>query len=97
MQVGSVGVTDGDDELPGEDVHLTELDGLGFGDVARRSQHQEQRVAVAFELGALVCLYGVLDGELVQLELARDVGELVLVGVDTGRSMRCRRRCGTRS
>ncbi len=30
------------------------------------------------ELGALMRVYGVLDGELVQPELARDVGELLV-------------------
>ena len=62
----------------GEDVHLAELDGLGLVDVAGRAQDAEQRVAVALELGALVGVDRVLDGELVEVELARDLGELLV-------------------
>ena len=61
----------------GEDVHLAELDGLRLVDVAGRAQHAEQRVAVALELGPLMCVDRVLDRELVQGELARDLGELL--------------------
>ena len=80
VQVGRLGVADGDDELrAGEDVHLAELDRLGLVDVAGGSKDEEQRVAVTLELGPLVRLHGVLDRELVQLELARDVGEFLRV------------------
>jgi hypothetical protein len=62
----------------GEDMHLTELDRLRLIDVAGRVQDAEQRLAVILELGALVRPYGVLDGKLVQRELARDLGELLV-------------------
>ena len=78
-QIGRLAVADRDHELwAGEDVHLAELDGLRLIDVAGRVQNAEQRLAVVLELGALVRVYGVLDGELVQPELARDVGELLV-------------------
>ena len=71
-------MADGDHELrAGEDVHLAELDGLGLVDVAGRAQDAEQGVAVALELGPLVRVDRVLDRELVQRELARDLGELL--------------------
>jgi hypothetical protein len=71
-------VAHGDHEvLAGEDVDLAELHRLGLVDVAGRAQDAEHGVAVAFELGALVGVDGVLDGQLVQVELARDLGELL--------------------
>ena len=74
-QIGRLAVADRDHELwAGEDVHLTELDGLRLVDVAGRMQDAKQRLAVVLELGALVRADGILDGELVQRELARDVG-----------------------
>jgi hypothetical protein len=53
-------------------VDLADLDDLDRVDVARRAQHHEQHVAVAFYLGPLVCADRVLDGEAVQRELLRD-------------------------
>jgi hypothetical protein len=50
-------------------------------DVAGRLQHREHGVVVDLELGALVGLDGVLDGELVEVELAPDRVELGLVGL----------------
>ena len=58
---------------------LAELDLLGLVEVARRAQDDEQGVAVALELRPLVGDDGVLDGELVQLELRGERGDLVLV------------------
>ena len=63
-----------------EDVHLAELDRLRLVEVPGRAQDAEQRVAVALELRALMGVDRVLDGELVQVELARDRGELLRVG-----------------
>ena len=58
----------GDDEVrPDEEVHLAELDLLGLVEVARRPQHDEERLPVALELGPLVG-DRVLDGELVEVE-----------------------------
>ncbi len=62
-----------------EQMHLPELDLVRVGAVPGRSEHQEERVAVPLELGALVALPGVLDGVLVQVELTRDGGELGIV------------------
>ena len=87
-------MADRDHELrPGEDVHLAELDRLGLVDVARGAQDEEQRVAVALELGPLVGDDRVLDRQLVQVELARDGRELLArraVEPDPGDA---RRRC----
>ena len=55
---------------PDEDQDLAELDGLLRVEVARGLQDDEERVVVRLELGPLVGLDGVLDGELVELELA---------------------------
>ena len=48
---------------------------------ASGAQNEKQCVAVVFELGAVVDIQGVRDGELGQVELARDGGELLLGGV----------------
>lgn len=70
-------MADGDDEVgAGEDVQLAELDALVGLDVAGRAQHGEQHVAVALELGPLVCGDGVLDREVVDPELSRDRAHL---------------------
>ena len=72
---------DRDDEVRAdEEVDLAELDLLDGVDVARGPQHDEQGVAVALELRALVGDDRVLDGQLVQLELVGQRGQLVLVG-----------------
>ena len=77
MKIGGLAVADGDHEVrPGKDVYFSELDRLGLVDITSRAQDAEQRGAVPLELGALVCVHGVLDGELVKVELAGDVGEL---------------------
>ena len=84
----------GDDEVrPDEHVHLAELDPLALVDVARRSEHDEQDVAVALQLGPLVGRDGVLDRERVQLELAcdrRDLGVVGPVEADPGHAARAR-------
>ena len=54
---------------PDEDVDLAELDLLDVVEVGGRAKDDEQRVAVALELGPLVGDDGVLDGDLVQAEL----------------------------
>jgi hypothetical protein len=59
-----------DDEVRADEhVQLAELDLLDLVEVAGGVQHQEQGVVVALELGALVGNDGVLDDELVELEL----------------------------
>ena len=78
-QLWRVAVAHGDDELRAdEDRDLPEHDRLRLVDVAGRPQDEEQAVAVALELRALVRLDCVLDSELVEVELARDRGELLL-------------------
>jgi hypothetical protein len=71
-----------DDEVPaGEAHHLTGFDDLAgrreFGvlDVVDRLEDGEQRVVVPFQLGPLVCVDGVLDGQRVQPELRGDTSE----------------------
>ena len=82
-----IAVADRDHEVgPDEDHDLAGLhdlaghrDGLVL-DVGDGLEHQEQRVVVALELGPLMGVHSVLDGQLVQAE---DVGHglhLVFVG-----------------
>jgi hypothetical protein len=74
----AVAVAHGDDERRVDEQHdLPAADDLLVVDVAHRLQHDEQRLAVDLELGALVRLYGVLDGKLVEVELAADRVELL--------------------
>ena len=60
-----------------EGLDLPELDVLQLLDVAGGLQHHEEAVVVLLELGALVGLEGVLDGELVEVERLADGGELL--------------------
>ena len=56
-----------------EDHHLADLDELVAVDIARGLEHDEERVAsVDLELGPLVGVDGVLDGQRVQLEVPAD-------------------------
>ena len=64
-----------------EHVDLAGLDRVLLVDVPERLEHEEQRVAVVLELGPLVGVAGVLDGQRVQVEGARDQLELVGAGV----------------
>src|SRR4029450_10658092 len=69
-QVRRLAVPDGEDEVrAGEDVQLAEVDFLDIVEVAGGTQHHEQGVAVAFQLGALMGDDRVLARQLVQLEL----------------------------
>ena len=78
-QVGRPAVADGEHEVRAdEDVDLAELDLLDVVEVGGGAQHDEQRVAVALELGPLVGDDRVLDRELVQAELLGDRQELRL-------------------
>jgi hypothetical protein len=75
-------VADRDHELGADEQHdLAELDGVGLADVAGRLEDHEQGVVVDLELGPLVGVDGVLDGELVEVELAPHRVELGLVGL----------------
>ena len=68
----------GDDEVRAdEEEDLAERHGLLAVDVARRLDHDEQRVVVDLELRALVRLERVLDGELVELERGPHLRELL--------------------
>ena len=78
-QLRRIAVAHGDDELRAdEDRDLAEHDRLRLVHVAGRPQDDEERVPVALELRALMRLDGVLDRELVQVELARHRRELLL-------------------
>ena len=79
-EIGGFAVADRQDEVGAdEDVHLAELDRLGLVEVARRAQHDEQRVVVSLELRALVGDDRVFDGERVQLELRSERGDFAFV------------------
>ena len=71
VQRAALAVADGDHEALAEEDHdLADLDELVAVDVARGLEHDEERVAaVDLELGALVGVDGVLDGQRVQLEV----------------------------
>jgi hypothetical protein len=56
-----------------EQMGLTERDPAL--DELRRSRHDEQAISILFDLGPLVGLAGVLDGEIVQVELLLHVAE----------------------
>ena len=73
-------VADGNDVVRAyEDVGLAELDVRRRSVPLRRSEHDEQRPFVDFELRPLVCVVGILDGEIVQVELTLDLAEKRLV------------------
>ncbi len=72
-QVGGFSVANGYDEVfAGEDVQFPELDIFGGIDVTGGAKDGEERRAVALDLGALMGRHRVLDGQLVQVELACD-------------------------
>ena len=89
-QRAGLAVADDDDEaVTDEHVDLAHLDLLGLVDVAGGLEHDEHRLVVDLELGTLVGVQRVLDGELVELELAPDgvelfVGRLVETEPDEG-------------
>jgi hypothetical protein len=68
-----------DEPRTGEDVDLTELDLFGLVEVPGGTQDDEQRVVVAFDLGSLVGMDRVLDGEWMELELRRQRLDLSLL------------------
>ena len=71
-------VPHGDHEIrPDEEEDLAERHGLLAIDVTRRLDHDEQGVVVHLELGPLVSLERVLDGELVELERGFHLRELL--------------------
>ena len=77
-EVDALAVAHRDDEVPADEhVDLAGLDRVLLVDVPERLEHEEERVVVALELGTLVGVAGVLDGERVQAERARDEVELV--------------------
>ncbi len=79
VQLGALAVPDADDEVAAdEQVDLAGLDGVVLVDVPEGLEDQEQPVVVALELGTLVGLERVLDGERVQREHLGDPVELVL-------------------
>jgi len=78
-EIRRLAVPHGDGEVGSEEqVQLAELDLLQLVDVARGLEDDEQRVAVPLELRPLVGLDGVLDGQLMQVELMGHRGELLL-------------------
>ena len=84
-----------------DDVALAEEEmGLAEGDAAvdqlRGARDDEQRVAILLELGALVGVLGVLDGEVVQVELRAARGAAARRSAPGGRSRRHGLPCATR-
>ena len=76
-ETAALAVADRDQEVgTDEDHHLADVDELLRPEVADGLDDEEQRVAVDLELRPLVGADGVLDGELVELELAPDGVEL---------------------
>ena len=96
VQLGALPVPDADHEVPAdEEVDLAGLDGVLLVDVPEGLEHEEDAVVVALELGPLVRVQGVLDGQRVQREDRRHVGQLALdrlVQTDPARSRRPARR-----
>ena len=85
-------MADGDDEVVADEDHdLAESHDLVGVDVLRGLEHDEERVTVKLELGALVGVDRVLDRERVQRELLPDRVELLLgrfVEADPGEDVR---------
>ena len=78
-EVAAGAVAHGDDgRLVDEQHHLAELEDLVAVDVAGGLEHDEDGVAVAVELGALVGMEGVLDGEGMEVP---ELGHLVELGL----------------
>ncbi len=68
-QLTTFAVPDGDDvPIADEDTELPGLDRVALVDVPEGAQYDDDRVAEALDLGALVGLERILDGELVQVE-----------------------------
>ena len=61
-----------------EHLDLAELDLLGVVQVLRRLQHEEQGIAVLFQLRTLMSVQGVLDDEIVEVDVHSDLLELGL-------------------
>ena len=92
VQLRALAVPDGHDEVRADEhVDLAGLDGVLGVDVPERLEHQEQRVLVALQLGPLVGVDRVLDGEVVQPEGDRHVLQLHLGWARAGRATRSRR------
>ena len=76
-ETAGLAVADRDQEVgPDEDHHLADVDQLLRPEVADGLDHEEQRLVVDLQLRPLMGADGVLDGELVELELAPDGVEL---------------------
>ena len=91
-QAAARAVPDGDDELVAdEQADLAGLDGVLLVDVPEGLEHDEQRVGVALDLGALVGADRVLDGQRVQVVEVGDGLELVAGRGRAGRPRRSRR------
>ncbi len=69
---------DNDEGHPEQDEDLAEFDLLLLVEIARRLQHDEERIVVHVELWPLMRREGVLDSELVEVELRRRISELLL-------------------
>ena len=81
-EVDALPVADRHDEVAtDEHVDLAGLHRVLLVDVPERLEDEEQRVAVVLELGPLVGVAGVLDGQRVQVEGAGDGSQLVRAGV----------------
>lgn len=76
-QLTALAVPDGHDvPRTDEDAELAGLHGVTLVDVPEGAQDDDDRLAEPLDLGPLVGLEGVLDGELVQVEQALDAAHL---------------------
>jgi len=76
-QLTTFAVPDGDDvPIADEDTELPGLDRVALVDVPEGAQYDDDRIAEALDLGALVGLERILDGELVQVEEPLDPAHL---------------------
>ena len=76
-------VSHGEDVVgPHEDVHLAKLQVLARD--LDRVHHHEERVAILLDLGSLVAMVRVFDGQLVEVELDLHLLELSLAGITQG-------------
>jgi hypothetical protein len=76
-----------------EDVDLAKLDLFDVVEVTSGPKHDEQRVVITFDLGPLMRVDRILDGQRMQLELGGEPLDLVLIGsvqADPGHTLRIR-------
>ena len=80
-QVGAFGMSQSDDEVGADEhVQFAELDFFFVIEIACGPQHQKQRAVVPLDLGSLMRVDRIFDGQLMQIELVSQRFELGIVG-----------------